>query len=256
MGTMNKKNITVLFVSILFPLFVFAVKEDSLAPVRQPYYKNVIKFNPTPMILWSAKNLTFSYERILSPRQSLSIEFGYLAFDKFINDTLIKIVNTNSHEDWGLNATTEYRFYLTKLNTRPVPAGLYIGPYLTYYHYQFKNGLDIFPATVDTTGSIEGNFWSFNLGFELGYQFVFWKRMTLDLILVGPSISYYGGKTQFTGELDPDQVKDLNEEFYNKLVERYPAFGVLAFDETFQQEGKLDIFRWGFRYLIQIGFHF
>jgi hypothetical protein len=253
---MKTRAIAIICVAILFSLAGFSQKKDSATAVLQPVHKNVIKFNPTPMILWSAKNVTFSYERVLSPRQSVSIELGFLTFGEIFEDTVINIMDMTGQEEWGLNATLEYRFYLTKLGTRPVPAGLYIGPYLTHYQYHFKNEMDIVPLSIDSAALFQGDFWSFNLGFELGYQFVFWKRMTLDLILVGPSISYYGGKTQFTGELDPDQVKDLNEEFYNKLVERYPAFGVLAFDETFQQEGKLDIFRWGFRYLIQIGFHF
>jgi hypothetical protein len=253
---MNNRMLCIISAMFISPLMIFAQQNDSLKPVLQPVHKNVIKFNPTPMILWNAKNLTFSYERILSPSQSISLELGYLVFSKLIEDSLIDLVNANSHEDFGLNATVEYRFYLTKLSTRPIPAGLYIGPYLTYYHYQFKNGLDIFPATIDTTGTLEGNYWSFNLGVELGYQFVFWKRVTLDLVLVGPSISYYGGKTVVTGNFDASQVQEINEELYDKLVERYPAFATMSLDKTFQQTGKLDIFRLGFRYLLQIGFHF
>ena len=150
----------------------------------------------------------------------------------------------------------EYRFYLTKLNTRPIPAGLYIGPYLTYYRYHFENGIDFLPVSDDSTGMITGNYWSFNLGFELGYQFVFWKRLTLDLVLAGPSVSYYGGKTVITGSLDASQVEDINQELYDKLIERYPSFQYMSLDQTFEETGKLDILRWGFRYLIQIGIHF
>jgi hypothetical protein len=150
----------------------------------------------------------------------------------------------------------EYRFYLTKLNPRPTPYGLYIGPYLTYYGYNVDNGLDIFHATTDTAGRLKGNFWSFNLGGELGYQFVFWKRMTIDLVLLGPSVSYYGGQLDITGELDGSQIKELDNALYDKLVERYPEFGQLSMEKTFKQSGKLDVFRWGLRYLVQIGFHF
>jgi len=253
---MNKRILCIICITFFFPLLVFAQKKDSLTPVHQPIRKNVIKFNPTPMILWSPKNLTFSYERILSPRQSLSIELGYLEFGQLVEDTLIDLINVTSREKWGLNATIEYRFYLTKLNTRLIPAGLYIGPYLTFYRYHFMNGLEILPASFDTTGTLEGNYWSFNLGFELGYQFVFWKRWTLDLVMVGPSISYYGRTTEIKGNLDAGQIKEVNEALYDKLVERYPAFEYMSLDKTYQQTGKFDIFRLGFRYLVQIGFHF
>lgn len=253
---MNNKLLSIICIVLFFPFMICAQNNDSVVPDHQPIHKNVIKFNPTPMILWSAKNLTFSYERILSHNQSISIELGYLEFPKVIEDTLINLVNVTSSQKWGLNATVEYRFYLTKLNTRPIPAGLYIGPYLTYYRYQFKNGLDIFPATVDTTGMIKGDFWSFNLGVELGYQFVFWKRLTLDLVLVGPSISYYGGKTEIQGNLDGSQIKEINEALYDKFIERFPSAQYLAGGKTFEQTGKLEVFRLGFRYLVQIGFHF
>jgi hypothetical protein len=242
---------------MVLPLLAGAQDRDTAAPARRPVYKNVLKFNPTPMILWDWRNLTFSYERILSPRQSISVELGYLVFPKLIEDTLIDMVNITSSQKWGLNATAEYRFYLTKLNSRPIPAGLYIGPYLTYYRYQFENGLDIFPASVDTTGMIKGDFWAYNLGIELGYQFVFWKRWTLDMVLVGPSISYYGGKLEITGNLDGSQVEQINEALYEKLLERFPGITTLSTSgKTFQQTGKLDVFRMGFRYLVQIGFHF
>jgi hypothetical protein len=254
---MKRKILSVLFFVSIFPMISVAGNTDSTRTIPQPLYKNVIKFNPTPMILWDWKNVTFSYERILKHHQSISFELGYLVFPKLVEDTLIDLVNITSSEKSGVNATIEYRFYLTKLNTRPVPAGLYIGPYLTYYQYQFKNGLDVFPATVDTTGMIKGNFWSFNLGVELGYQFVFWKRLTLDLVMVGPSVSYYGGKMEITADLDGSQIQQINEELYDKLITRFPGLTTLSTSgKTFQETGKLDIFRLGFRYLVQIGFHF
>ena len=253
---MKRQSKIILLFTILFPVSVFATPKDSIVSAPQKDYRNVIKFNPTPMILWNSKNITFSYERTMNPRQTLSIELGYLVFSKFINDTLIKMVNVISNDMWGINASAEYRFYLTKLNVRPVPAGLYIGPYLTYYQFQFKNGLDFFTRTADTTGTIKGNLWSVNAGLELGYQFVFWKRWTLDLVMIGPSVSYYGGKIEVQANIDGSQLKSMNEDIYNKMVEKYPIVKNLSAGQTFQQTGKLDILRMGFRYLVQIGFRF
>ena len=75
------------------PITGAAGKNDSIDTLRQPIRRNVIKFNPTPMILWSARNITFSYERILSRRQSLSAELGYLEFPKLVEDTLLNLIN-------------------------------------------------------------------------------------------------------------------------------------------------------------------
>jgi hypothetical protein len=253
---MKKSTLIFLPVILLLPFSLFAATEDSLSPVRTPIHKNVIKFNPTPMLLWNAQNLTFSYERILTPRQSVSIELGYLVFPQLIEDSLMNLISITSRQKRGINASLEYRFYLTALNTRPAPAGLYLGPYLTYYRYQFKNGFDMLNGSLDSTGVLKGDYWSVNLGFELGYQFVFWKRLTLDLVLVGPSISYYGGKSNISGSFDADQVREINEALYDRLIERFPAVQNLSVNKTFQETGKLDIVRWGFRYLLQVGFHF
>ncbi|MEI6886306.1 MAG: DUF3575 domain-containing protein [Bacteroidota bacterium] len=250
-------RIFILFSIFYMPLVLFPQGKDSTAAARLPQYKNTIKFNPTPMILWNLSNITFSYERVLTPGQSISVELGYLVFPKLVEDTLVNLIDITTHSKWGINATVEYRFYLTKLNTRPVPAGIYIGPYLTYYGYHFRNNFDILHAAGDSAGTIKGDYWSFNLGAELGYQFVFWKHWTLDLVLIGPSISYYGGKTEISGNLNPEQIQEINEALYEKLKDRFPmATGAVGVDKTFKQTGKLDVFRMGFRYLVQIGFHF
>jgi hypothetical protein len=253
---MKKSTLIILFTFLIIPLINFARKTDSISGVKTKDYKNVIKFNPTPMLLWDARNLTFSYERILAPNMSVSLEAGYLVLPMLVEDTLSDFVNITSHHKDGINITTEYRFYLTRLNTRSIPAGLYIGPYLTFYGYKFNNDLQIMNPEGESNGMIKGQFWSFNLGAELGYQFVLWKRLTLDLVMVGPSISYYGGQMEITGQLTPDQITQINEDLYNKLAEKFPFVQSMSIDKSFKETGKLDMFRLGFRYLVQIGFRF
>ncbi|MCK9421523.1 MAG: DUF3575 domain-containing protein [Bacteroidales bacterium] len=250
------KSWIIRFFLFLVPVANFASKNDSAVPVLQPIHKNIIKFNPTPILLWSTRNLTFSYERILSPRQSVSVEVGYLELPRLFNDTIAHLVNITSRQKYGLNISLEYRFYLTQLNRRPIPAGLYIGPYLTFYGYKFKNGLDILYTSADKDGMFQGNFWAFNLGFELGYQFVFWKRITLDFVMVGPSACYYGGSIAISGTLDPGQIETIHKTLYDELKKQFPVIQYISINKSFSQSGKLDILRFGFRYLVQIGFHF
>lgn len=237
------------------PIVVIGGEGDSITPL-QPYRKNVIKFNPTPMFLWSTKNLTFSYERIINSRQSASVMVGYLEFPALFQDTIGNLLNITSRHKSGINLAAEYRFYLTKLNSRPIPSGVYIAPYASYYGYQFRNDVDILNTTIDSSGQVRGKFYVFNLGVELGYQFVLWKRLTLDFVLMGPSLSYYGGELDISGNLNFEQIKELNEDLYNKLLEKYPMIGDYVVNKSFKQDGKLDLFSFGFRYLVQIGFHF
>ncbi len=87
--------------------------------------------------------------------------------------------------------STEYRFYLGKRNRRPAPDGVYLAPYLSYYGFHFKNGINILRTTVDQGASIKGDLNVINAGITLGYQFIFWKRLSVDLVLFGPSLSTY-----------------------------------------------------------------
>jgi hypothetical protein len=80
------KTIIKIILAVLFgaPLFLAAQESDSVRYFQNPIHKNVIKFNPTPMFLWSMKNVTFSYERILNPKQSIALTLGYLNFQVFL----------------------------------------------------------------------------------------------------------------------------------------------------------------------------
>lgn len=252
-----KKNI--LFTIILVALVQFSslgMKQDSLFHVPVPYHKNVIKINPTPMLLWSTKNVTLSYERILNKRQSVAISIGYLEFPQLLKDTIAGLVAITSRHKQGINVALEYRFYLMKRNVRPAPDGLYLAPFFSYYGYKFKNDLNILHTVLDSAAVVKGNFYAYNFGVELGYQFVFWKRLTLDMVLIGPSVSYYGGGVDVEGNLNLSQLEDINADLYNKLKEKYPMIGDFVVNKSFRNNGKLDLFSVGFRYLIQIGFHF
>ena len=238
------------------PQLILADQQDTLVSSGQPIHKNVIKFNPTPMLLWSTKNITFSYERVLNPRQSVTLSLGYLEFPSLFKDTIVNLVAITGRSKYGFNAAVEYRFYLTKRNSRPIPDGVYLAPYFSYYGYHFTNNLDVLHTNLDSAGMVKGNFYIFNLGVELGYQFVFWKRFTLDFVLFGPSMSYYGGGLDISGNIDMNKIKELYPDFYNQLKEKYPLIDQFVVNKSFKQNGKLDLFSLGFRYLLQIGFHF
>lgn len=111
-------------------------------------------------------------------------------------------------------------------------------------------------TTLDSAGAVKGNFYIFNVGVELGYQFVFWKRLTLDFVLIGPALSYYGGGVDLSGNINLEKLQEINAEFYDKLKEKYPMIGDIVVNKSFKQNGKLSFLSVGFRYLVQIGFHF
>jgi hypothetical protein len=223
----------------------------------EPYHRNVIKINPTPMLIWGdVKNITLGYERLINNNMSVSIQLGYLRVPKLADDTILNLVAITERSRDGVNIALDYRYYPGARNRRPAPDGLYLGAYLSYYAIRFKNQMDVLHTTVDQGGAFNARLDVVNLGFELGYQFVFWKRFTLDLLLFGPSLTYYHGHLQIEGNLDKEQIQKIDEEFVDKLLNRFPALGNLFNSETLTFTGSKTSFGALFRYSVQLGFHF
>jgi hypothetical protein len=231
-------------------------REKEIPPYLEPYHRNVIKFNPTPMLLLDVSNITISYERLLKNNNSIALQAGYLVFPNLVQDTLAGLIDFRDRARSGINLAFDYRNYIFARNTRPAPDGLYLGGYLSYYGFQFENKFDILHVDLDKEGSMNGKMNFVNLGMELGYQFVFWKRMTVDLLLFGPSLSMYNGTFNISGNLDADQIADIEEELVDKLQERFPYLGMIFSTEDLQFTGEKTELDIGFRYSISVGFHF
>jgi hypothetical protein len=225
--------------------------------VLVPYHRNVIKFNPTPMLIWGeVRNITLSYERLVAKNKSVSLQLGYLIYPTLLNGTVANLVHIEKGEKYGLNLAMDYRYYPSSRNRRPAPDGLYIGPYLSFYTFQFSNRFDILYTTIDQGGELYGRFNIVNLGFMIGYQFIFWKRFTLDMLLFGPSVSNYSGKLTISGNLDPEQIQHLDQEMVDKLLAKYPFLNALFSNENLEFTGNRTTMAVGLRYSIQLGFHF
>ncbi|MCX6246005.1 MAG: DUF3575 domain-containing protein [Bacteroidetes bacterium] len=276
---MIAKKITLILLTLMFPLAglqalekndtiekskkhekndtIEKVKMKEKFPPLKPYHWNVIKFNPTPMLLWSnVNNITFSYERLVAKNHSVSLQAGYLLFPRLITDTIAGIITIEKGKKYGINLALDYRYYPFSRNRRPAPDGLYIGAFISYYGFHFKNNFDILYTTVDQNAAIEGNLNILNIGMSLGYQFIFWKRLSLDLLMFGPSVSLYKGDLKLSGSLDPDQIENIDQELVDKLLNRFPLLKSIFSSENLEFTGSRASWSLGFRYSIQIGFHF
>jgi hypothetical protein len=232
-------------------------KKKSAKAILTPYHRNVIKLNPTPMLLWTnVRNITLTYERLIAKNHSLSLQLGYLELPKILPDTLISLVAVSQNKSYGLNIALDYRYYPWSRNRRPAPDGLYIGAYFSYYGFNFGNNLDILNTTIDQNGKMEGKISVYNLGMSLGYQFIFWKRFSLDLLLFGPSVSYYTGYLGIEGNLDPSQIQGIDQELVQKILQKFPFLNMLFSNQKLEFTGTRSSLAVGFRYAILLGFHF
>lgn len=222
-----------------------------------PYHMNVIKFNPTPMMLFDElRNITFSYERLIKKDKSVSFQLGYLVVPQVLNDTLFNKVLLDKDKRKGINIALDYRIYPFSRNRRPAPDGLYYGGYLSFIGSSSESRGKLMDAPEDDKIILNARMNMINLGFELGYHFIFAKKYSLDLLMFGPSISGYWGNLDLTGNLNTDLGNKIDEELAAKLKERFPPLGYLFSDEdaTFSTS-KIVISSW-FRYSVQFGYHF
>ena len=150
-----KKFILMALVGLLIPLLGLHAQDTVDTTVSKkkkvkpelliPYHRNTIKFNPTPMLIQAVevRNITFTYERLITRNQSLSLQAGYLVFPNLFSDTVAGLINIDKGDKWGLNMAFDYRYYPFSRNRRPAPDGLYIGGYLSYYGFKWDNPFDI-----------------------------------------------------------------------------------------------------------------
>jgi len=228
--------------------------QDSIAkPITKPL-KNIIKLNISTGIFYETP-LVFEYERVLKKHQTFSIQAGYSRLPFETNTDSLRI--TSKIKQSGLTVAFDYRFYLAKENKYDAPHGIYLAPYFSIHHFNNQRNLELLndsnalvPLYLDT----KYNFTS--IGAEIGYQFTFGKRWTLDCILFGPSLTNYFIKSELTGELTEDEISSINQAVLEKLANHFPFLGNLLNDQVSEAAGLSSSWNYGFRYSIHVGFRF
>jgi hypothetical protein len=101
--------------------------------------------------------------------------------------------------------------------------------------------------------------YSFNsvvAGFQLGYQFVFWERLALDMVLAGPGIGFYDFKTSLNTDLPAEAEKEFFQELNDAIKGRFPMFEGVIKPGEIANSGGFRTLSYGFRYVINLGFRF
>ena len=224
---------------------------------KEKEYKNTFKYNITNPIIFGSRSYIFGFERVINSHQTISVNIGHASFPSLgiaSSDSLSVSKNTG---DKGFHFSAEYRFYLQKENKYSAPRGVYIAPYYSYNYFERSNTWNVnkanFKGNINTDLSLKAH----TVGVELGYQFIFWKRVALDLILAGPGIASYHLKAatssdvQYTGE-NEDIYQHINDALANKI----PGYSLILKDTDFEKKGTTSLTSLNFRYLIQLGFRF
>ena len=262
-----KKSYAKWFINLfIFTFFVVlstsklnAQTSDSLAnPERE--FKNTIRFNVTNPLIFGGKSLIFGYERILKNNKSFSINIGQAALPNLENGFSDEFREKTVLSQGGFHISGDYRFYLSKINKYSAPRGVYIGPYYSYNRYNKGHDWEYTEECTSDTKLINSDL-SLKIqqvGFELGYQFVFWKRFSVDLILLGPGVAKYKVKANVGGNITDEERELFLEKLNQALKDKFPGYSgtVGDGDGEFAKTGYRSTTSLGYRYMINLGYRF
>ena len=251
------KRISAEKIKALVLIILFFNGISSLAQ-QDTCYKNTIHINVTNPMIFGNKSIILGYERILKNNKSFSVNFGRTSYPKMIsfNTDLPGIDLKKSYQDKGFNFSADYRFYLKKENKYAAPRGVYIGPYYSFNYFNRVNNWAL--NTNDFQGDLQTDM-TINIhtaGIELGYQFVLWNRMSVDMVLIGPGVSFYSLKAKLDTSLNADDESMFFEELNNFFSDKFPGYDLVIDGEEFKTSGSVKTTSLGYRYMIMIGYRF
>jgi hypothetical protein len=219
-------------------------------------FKNTIKFNITNPMLFGWKYNVLGYERVIKEHQTATITMGRVAFPRLSEGIADSIGISEQLNDKGFNFSLDYRFYLRKENRYSAPRGVYIGPYYAYNHFsrnlKWELNTTDYSGQVDTKINLNANF----IGAQLGYQFILWDRLAIDMILMGPGWWFFNMKTDMSTSLSSEDETAIMEKLNEKFKEKFPGSEFVFRGDGFEANKSVSTKAKGLRYLINIGFRF
>ena len=252
-----KKLITILFVLIFIAGIIFCQAQTDSVKTKKDL-KNTVFYNLTNTLIFGGKSQVLAYERVLTKQSSVCIEVGSFSFPGV--QILSGKYRTNEGETQsGYKFAADYRYYPSNENKYPAPRGVFVGPYISYNHFNREKSFTIDTTStglVNVTVNTDFTFQTYTGGLQLGYQFVFWRRLAIDLILIGPGITGYKVSAKLDTSLDPDEESELFTALNEKLAEKIPGYSFVIKPADFEKSGSSNTTSIGFRYLVHVGFRF
>jgi hypothetical protein len=236
-----------------FNLFSSAQKKDSTE--FKVLYPNIPKFSFSNYTIYQ-KSLHLGYERVLNSSHSIYIFGGYNEFPKIRNLDLTGTSLSNATSKSGYSIGAEFRFYLPKESKYGAPHGVYLAPYVSYYHFSSTHTLMHTDSTGSQSASLSLKTGFTNIGVELGYQFLIAKRFVVDCELFGPSVTFYNFQAELQSHINGEN--EILQGIIDKLKDRLPLLNDLSNGKKVNSSGtasqKFPFI--GFRYAVSIGYAF
>ncbi|WP_187176253.1 DUF3575 domain-containing protein [Algoriphagus sp. AK58] len=239
-------------ISLLFTMLMtgIAFAQDSALVAQR---KNTIKLDLTGNLIYS-NSFNLSYERLVKQNQSFVFTAGIQEFPSIIN-LGENVEGKREDARSGFKFGGEYRFYLKKENKFATPRGLYVGPYITALGFKSDRKIIYSGTDVPEEANLKSRLNILSVGAQLGYQFIFNDRWSLDLVLIGPSYSRYNFKTQLSGDFEFD-ADNVENEILRALIEKFPMLDDVLDEQELESSGDLDTWALGYKYQVLVGYRF
>ena len=214
-------------------------------------YKNIMKIN-TAALLFS--NVSLLYERKLNEHWTVLAGTGYRwggSVPKVLGLGDV-IVSSETNGITGFSFTPEVRYYFNFCECGGSPSGLYAGLYGRFTKYYGSLTFNVWNGSEYYDALVTSNLRELGGGLQLGYQFIFKQRFTVDFMFAGPRLSTY----KLKADLDSDDLEALVSAIEEGINERRAAIGMdpISIDPSTELEANFGFKN--FRYAIGIGFLF
>ena len=186
--------------------------------------KNAIKFLPLTL---STNSVSFQYERMIDTKNSLSLQVGLPNQKSIIGKYGIGGTTDLKTAEFGTTTLrTAFRHYTGKQKSLK---GFYIEPYLKYQHLKGVATLDgMNDLDIPYAGVSDIKLNSFNLGCQLGIQFLIAKRVSLDFYFLGLEGGFLSGNMITTptpsNQYDNTIVLTVLKDVIDQKITDLPSF--------------------------------
>jgi len=173
---------------------------------KAPY--NVIKFLPFNLAF---NSVAFEYEGMVSDHNSMTLQVGIPNHKAFDTNYNIKFLSNVTNAELGTTIVRlAYRHYSG--NQKLLPAGFYFEPYLKYQNLKGNGYYITHDAPYQTTvGVTDVKLNTFNLGFQMGAQFLIGNRLSVDVYFLGLEAGLASGDMSVVSENAAKIAADIND---------------------------------------------
>ncbi len=211
----------------------------------------MVKINTAALLM---SNLSLLYERQLNDHWTVLLGSGFRwsgSTPKVLGLGDV-ILTTEASGIQGFSITPEIRYYFNFCECGGSPSGFYTGLYGRYTKFYGNLTFNVWNGSEYYDALVSSNLRELGVGIQLGYQFVFKKRWTVDIMFAGPRLSTY----KFKADLESDDLEALVDSIEEEINKRRESIGMdpISIDPSTELEANFGFKN--FRYAVGVGFMF